>query len=944
MKTFLKALYILIFCKIFTLSVFAGEARFLHLDRFNGNVAQLIATNGMQSIEQTAEVNDGIARFDIPAGQWDLSLYLPGAVPLVHRGKAVPASPLSVGIASFVNAHIGGIVSGTLLEGTYLVDSTLRVTTGASLDIEAGCMIIFDSQAGMEIHGRLQALGEPSNKVRFTSKETFSWQGIQFINADRKSTLLHVEISRTAPTAMYASASNVFLDSCRISKCFGGNALAHGVLMETGSFVSLNNTTFDGSENSSNQSAVYAIDSKLDMSHCLIINHSSVNGQAMVYVKNTSLEFSNCVMYRNSGSKSLCQILADDCGTQTINISNSIISNNSSISGMAGVELIQKPLATSVTNNVFYANTSLSSSEIAANYLFHDPKIGSFLTGSSIAVDSLGNIWQDPLFVNPSAGDFRLKAESPVISISKEVKTVDIVTGDEQNASDAVIDPNSVTQYVGVNPYILLDFYTYLSEKITFPNKAGDIILRSDDVQIIANGTAVSSEYYQVTESVKLTSNVVSSPVDQTRPSPLPVLYAGSDAEICAGDVFKLIEATAENYTLLRWSTDGDGKFNSTSAVRPTYTPGINDISKGGAILTLYAENGSPANYESNRMVISFQPKFPVFLSNKLDVCTNDEIVIEALYGETYIWSNGSKAKSITILPTEKKTYSITVSQGGCTMTDSIIVQTIQPYTGNISVSQTQDIMFLDIPSVQKDWETYDWTFDDTASASGKSCVRQFNSEGTHHACLTITDENYGCSSEVCTDFNYVLPKFSLGGQIFCGKYPAQSAISQLYRQINGRWVLVDSLVCTENAYFHFSKLPIGTYAVCGKLLGNDPNFSNFAPTFYGGSYAIDNARLVKHFQNSWKTDISLSTGTSSGLLVNDQFVIYSADGTIEVQSSKMMDGLILFSANGRQVFSISDLHGVKIASQPKNIPQGIYSVKVLFTDGTSGNVVFYAN
>ncbi len=142
----------------------------------------------------------------------------------------------------------------------------------------------------------------------------------------------------------------------------------------------------------------------------------------------------------------------------------------------------------------------------------------------------------------------------------------------------------------------------------------------------------------------------------------------------------------------------------------------------------------------------------------------------------------------------------------------------------------------------------------------------------------------------------------------------------------------------------HFSKLPIGTYAVCGKLLGNDPNFGNFAPTFYGGSYAIDNARQVKHFQNSWKTDISLSTGTSSGLLWNDQFAVYSVDGNIEVQSSKMMDGLILFSADGRQVFSISDLQGVNMFSQPTNIPQGIYSVRVLFMDGTSGNAVFYAN
>ncbi len=48
--------------------------------------------------------------------------------------------------------------------------------------------------------------------------------------------------------------------------------------------------------------------------------------------------------------------------------------------------------------------------------------------------------------------------------------------------------------------------------------------------------------------------------------------------------------ATAEHYSTLLWKTSGNGSFDYTSAVNPTYTPGANDKLAGSVKLSLLLE------------------------------------------------------------------------------------------------------------------------------------------------------------------------------------------------------------------------------------------------------------------------------------------------------------------------------------------------------------------
>ncbi|WP_423130324.1 Ig-like domain-containing protein [Gaoshiqia sp. Z1-71] len=68
-----------------------------------------------------------------------------------------------------------------------------------------------------------------------------------------------------------------------------------------------------------------------------------------------------------------------------------------------------------------------------------------------------------------------------------------------------------------------------------------------------------------------------------------PLAFAGNDQTICPGEEIRLFAATASNYGSLLWTTNGDGRFDNPTALRPLYLPGVNDLRNGYVQLTLTA-------------------------------------------------------------------------------------------------------------------------------------------------------------------------------------------------------------------------------------------------------------------------------------------------------------------------------------------------------------------
>lgn len=70
--------------------------------------------------------------------------------------------------------------------------------------------------------------------------------------------------------------------------------------------------------------------------------------------------------------------------------------------------------------------------------------------------------------------------------------------------------------------------------------------------------------------------------------NPSPVVDAGNQSALCSGSYLQL-NASAENYAGISWSTTGDGFFTNTNSTNSVYIPGAMDYANSNFVLTLTA-------------------------------------------------------------------------------------------------------------------------------------------------------------------------------------------------------------------------------------------------------------------------------------------------------------------------------------------------------------------
>jgi len=80
-----------------------------------------------------------------------------------------------------------------------------------------------------------------------------------------------------------------------------------------------------------------------------------------------------------------------------------------------------------------------------------------------------------------------------------------------------------------------------------------------------------------------------------------PICFAGSDATICKGENYPLIEAFAQNYSDILWTSQGDGTFDNPANMNPVYFPGDNDNAAGNVVLCLeaFGNEGCTLSFEN---------------------------------------------------------------------------------------------------------------------------------------------------------------------------------------------------------------------------------------------------------------------------------------------------------------------------------------------------------
>jgi len=102
-----------------------------------------------------------------------------------------------------------------------------------------------------------------------------------------------------------------------------------------------------------------------------------------------------------------------------------------------------------------------------------------------------------------------------------------------------------------------------------------------------------------------------------------PTADAGPDDAICENSSYTLA-GIATNYGSVNWTTSGDGSFDDTGILNPTYTPGPGDISSGSATLTLSSTAILPcSNDASDDMVLSIQLLPTANAGSDANICEN---------------------------------------------------------------------------------------------------------------------------------------------------------------------------------------------------------------------------------------------------------------------------------------------------------------------------------
>jgi hypothetical protein len=107
---------------------------------------------------------------------------------------------------------------------------------------------------------------------------------------------------------------------------------------------------------------------------------------------------------------------------------------------------------------------------------------------------------------------------------------------------------------------------------------------------------------------------------------------AGTDAAICETQTHQL-EAFAQNYETVEWTTSGTGNFDDPNILNPIYTPSAQDVEEAEVTLTITIEGN---NTISDEVLLSIYKNPSVFAGENAEMCVGGMMEITASHGEYY--------------------------------------------------------------------------------------------------------------------------------------------------------------------------------------------------------------------------------------------------------------------------------------------------------------------
>ncbi|MDP8208016.1 MAG: right-handed parallel beta-helix repeat-containing protein [Candidatus Electryonea clarkiae] len=171
--------------------------------------------------------------------------------------------------------HISGLLNGTLIDTTYIVEDDIGVAFGNTLIIEPGAVFRFDGDYGFAVNGRLYAVGTEEDSIFFVPNNGVEeWETISF-NAQPQ-------------------------DSSRLEYCYFSGASSSAVNANQNTLLIINECTLTGNS-SSYGGGINCASSHPRISNCQITGNTATTSGGGIYCSDSNPLISNCVVSGNSG-------------------------------------------------------------------------------------------------------------------------------------------------------------------------------------------------------------------------------------------------------------------------------------------------------------------------------------------------------------------------------------------------------------------------------------------------------------------------------------------------------------------------------------------------------------------------------------------------------------------------------------------------------------------
>jgi hypothetical protein len=383
--------------------------------------------------------------------------------------KCLVAIMLTLCLTVFAATEVpAGNVSGTwdLAGSPYNINGEIQILAGETLVIEAGVTVNFTGHHKFNVYGSIEATGSAGNEIIFTADNAVTgWHGMRFFDTTTTgqplSQLVYCNFEYGRATgvspdyqggAIYcADSSELFIQYCSFAN---NSATTGGAFYLSNSAITAEFVEITGNVASGAGGAIYLNSSDINLSDAEITSNSSLYDGGAINCFNSDPVLNRVILASNI-------TLWNGGGISAFNNSHPVL-NKVTIAGNIA-EQNGSALACLYNSTITMTNSIVWNN--AYNGIYVEPGTAFAATYSNLAFSSgqsyfgEGCIQQDPMFVNPAAGDYSLSWENAPTPDETMSPCIDSGDPDGDPDPDGTIADMGAVYYpqVGIQGVVTLD-------------------------------------------------------------------------------------------------------------------------------------------------------------------------------------------------------------------------------------------------------------------------------------------------------------------------------------------------------------------------------------------------------------------------------------------------------------------------------------------------------